>query len=137
MAFRDSEVVLRERIERLELSLARTTGRVMRLTDERDALQAELERLTGDPKALARVRRAMRTRSALFVALRIVGVIGIVVAILPMVAIALFLLIDGKVGSGLLCGLFPLSIVAGILALKLPDLVHALELRLERRQRAR
>lgn len=109
----------------------------MRLTDERDALQAELDRLTGDPKALARVRRAMRTRSALFVALRIVGAIGIVVALLPMMAVALFLLIDGKVGSGLLCGFFPLLSGAGLLALKLPDLVHAVELRVERKRRER
>lgn len=137
MTYRDDHAVLRERIERLELSLAKTAGRTMLLTEERDALQAELAQLTRDPRALARVRGKNLSRSALYGALRIAGGIGIGLAVLPMLVAALLIMLSGEVGGGFVCAIFPMLILAGVFLLKLPGIVTALELRVEKKQRER
>lgn len=137
MAYRNDDAVLRERIERLELSLARSAGRTMLLTEERDALLAELSELTRDPKALARVRERNQSRSALYSALRILGGLGIGLTVVPMFLLAVLIMIGGEVGGGLLCAIVPMLLVASVLLLKLPSIVTALELRVEKKQRER
>lgn len=137
MTYRNDEAVLRERIERLELSLAKSAGRAMLLTEERDALLAELSRLTRDPRALARVRQRNQSRSALYTALRILGGLGIGVLVVPMLVGALLVMSGGEVVTGLLCAILPLLILASVLLLKLPGIVTALELRVEKKQRER
>ncbi len=135
MTYRDDDVVLRERIERLELSLAKAAGRTMLLTEERDALLAELAELTRDPKAIARLRSMNQSRSSLYAALRIVGGFGVALAVLPMFATALLMMIGGDLGPGLMCALFPLLLVVSVVLLKLPGIVGALELRVEKKRR--
>jgi len=137
MTYRDDDAVLRERIERLELSLAKSAGRAMLLTEERDALLAELSQLTRDPRALARVREKNQTRSALYTALRILGGLGIAVAVVPMLIGVVLMMIGGELGGGLLCAMFPMLVLASVLLLKLPEIVTALELRVEKKQRER
>lgn len=73
MAFRDPQAALRTRIDQLELSLAKTAGRAIRLEEERDALRAELAWLKGDPARARRARAATWRRSARFKALQILG----------------------------------------------------------------
>jgi ABC-type tungstate transport system substrate-binding protein len=137
MTYRDDDAVLRERIERLELSLAKSAGRAMLLAEERDALHAELATLTRDPKALARVRGRNQSRSALFVAMRIFGLLGVGAVVVPMLLGALAAMVGGEPLGGLLCALVPMMIVGSVLLLKMPDIVTALELRVEKKQRER
>ena len=137
MTYRNDDAVLRERIERLELSLAKSAGRTMLLTEERDALLAELSELTRDPKALARIRQRNQSRSALYTALRILGGLGIGLTVVPMLIGALLIMVGGEVLGGLMCAIFPVLILASVLLLKLPEIVTALELRVEKKQHAR
>jgi hypothetical protein len=137
MAFRDDGVVLKERIDLLELQLAKTAGRAMQLGDERDALREELERLTRDPKALARVRRDRDKRSALYTALRLLGATTIVAVLVPMIALVVSMASQGDIGAAFVCGVVPFLTVAGTILLKLPEIVQALELRFERKEHAR
>ncbi len=137
MAFRDQDVIFKERIEQLELSLARSAGRVILLTEERDALRDQLERLTGDPKALARVRKQKGRQASLYSALRVLGGLVLLFALLPMLALVVTFLASGEPGMAVACASVPALIVYGVLAMKMPEIVQALELRFERKRHDR
>lgn len=133
--YRDESAVLRERIDQLELSLAKTTGRAMLLEDERDALSRELDALTDDPRALARRRSRNKLSKLPFRVFRLVGLLMMTVGLLPLVLMALAVAVNEPV-AGLACSVVPALIVAGTLAFKLPDLVTWLQVR-EEEARAR
>jgi hypothetical protein len=136
MTFRDNEAVLRERIDRLELSLAKAAGRSMLLEDEREELRAELERLTNDPTALARVRKSNARRSTLFGAMRVFGIVAVLFAVLPMFVFAFFMFFGSDPGAGILCATIPTFITLGVILLKTPEIMNAMELSAQKRRQA-
>lgn len=134
MGYRDDDAVLRERIERLELQLARSAGQSMLLREQRDAAWAELAHLKGDRRALARARSATFRRSALHTALRVAGVVALGLSILPVTVLSLGLLFGGDIGAGLLCAVVPFLGVLAAVLLGLPGFVQWLERRGEMRR---
>ncbi|MFK7986439.1 MAG: hypothetical protein AB8I08_10435 [Sandaracinaceae bacterium] len=133
MGYRDETAVLRERIDQLELSLAKTTGRAMLFEDERDALSRRLDALTGDPRALARARSRNKLSKLPFRAMRVAGALMLVAGVLPMALMALALMFN-EPAAGLMCSIVPALIVLGTMALKMPEVVTWIQVREEKKR---
>lgn len=133
MGYRDETAVLRERIDQLELSLAKTTGRAMLFEDERDALSRRLDALTGDPRALARARSRNKLSKLPFRAMRVAGVLMLMAGLLP-VAMMVLALMFNEPATGLVCSVVPALIVLGTMALKMPEVVTWIQVREEKKR---
>ena len=65
------------------------------------------------------------------------GALLFAAGIAPMVIVAIAFLASGETGLGLACAAVPWTALLGVLALKLPGIVRWLEMRAEKKQRAR